>query len=220
MKTFSFLLFKSGIWRSGDVNGCFCPAGGMKSPHPLIQMPQQNDVIHVCDGPSNITHTHKKKRYPLLWQQRVISKERQHRFVCGMLERFQEMEQWEEEEWEMELRAAPVQISGRWFWAIIGHHQPPTPPPSEIHASALCRDTLFGSAWKPRAEFSCSSSRSFSPSIWKSCEPFSLTPSHRMCMSPSFMRQEKKWRFRFITTVRVGVTQMLISLCSARFYHL
>lgn len=87
-------------------------------------MPQQNDVIHVCDGLSNIT----KKCYPLLWQQRVISKERQHRFVCGMLDRFQEIERWEEEEWEMKLRAAPVQISGRWFSAIIGQ-PPPTPTP-------------------------------------------------------------------------------------------
>lgn len=171
----------------------FLPCRGDEEP----TSPHPNATAEWCDpclwwAIQHHIHTHKKKRYPLLWQQRVISKEQQHRFVCGMLERFQEMEQWEEEEWEMELRAAPVQISGRWFWAIIGHHQPPTPPPSEIHASALCRDTLFGSAWKPRAEFSCSSSRSFSPSIWKSCEPFSPTPSHRMCMSPSFMRQEKK----------------------------
>lgn len=142
------------------VNACFCfnmwqisralPSRGDEEPHPLIQMPQQNDVIHVCDGLSNITTT--KKSATHCYGNRVISKERQHRFVCGLLDRFQEIERWEEEEWEMKLRAAPVQISGRWFSAIIGQ---PHPPPPHQPAPRRFKDSRLS----PLAETLCSARR-------------------------------------------------------------
>lgn len=186
-----------------------CPAGGTEGPRPLLQTPRQNDVIHVCDGPSSIAGGKKKKCYPLLWQQRVISKERRHRFVCGMLGRFQEIERWEEEEWEMKLGAAPVQISGRWFFGD-NRPTPPTPPPPP--RPAVSKDSRLGFSAetlcsarreKARAEFSCwSGSHSSSASIWESREPF-FPPRHHLpkcaaTTSPSFGSvRGAKCRFAF-----------------------